>query len=298
MFLFRITLQIMKYLTIICLVLFNSFCNFFQEPSMRLKSSDGPISIHNVNDVLNSPKRINTLHNSNITTNSNLIRQNSNSNVETTTELTNNIKSFDTLINVQNEVVRVQWSNSARGKQRELSNNVNNQQRNQYANINNTLAASLRNSNQVRRGKPASVYSESSPDDSFFDYEGWFDKYYFWNHDIRAILLIHYYLNNYYLLQLKRVQTLFKKTNWWRSIFYNNSNYPILYKNGFESFLNSPQVQWPCNDHFLNLLLPSAGPMLELFRSFVFFSESPICSSNRSLYSGVSLVSYPWQNNS
>ncbi|XP_044752738.1 general transcriptional corepressor trfA isoform X2 [Coccinella septempunctata] len=143
---------------------------------MRLKSSDGPISIHNVNDVLNSPKRINTLHNSNITsnltTNSNLTFENSNRNAETTTDLTtNNIHSFHTLNNVHNEAVKVQWSKSAREKQLELSNNANNQQRNQYTNINNTLAASLRNTNQARRGKTTSVYSESSPDDSFFDYE-------------------------------------------------------------------------------------------------------------------------------
>ncbi|XP_045470172.1 general transcriptional corepressor trfA isoform X2 [Harmonia axyridis] len=143
---------------------------------MRLKSSDGPISIHNVSDVLNSPKRINTLHNSNITsnltTNSNLTLQNSNLNDETTTGLTtNNIQSFDTLNNVQNEAVKLQWSKSVRDKQRELSNNVNNRQRNQYANINNTLAASLRNTTQARRDKTNSVYSESSPDDSFFDYE-------------------------------------------------------------------------------------------------------------------------------
>ncbi|KAL3280658.1 hypothetical protein HHI36_003894 [Cryptolaemus montrouzieri] len=140
---------------------------------MRLKSSDGPISIHSVNDVLNSPKRINTLQNSNITSNltSNSNLTNTVGNGETTELTSGRIRNIDTLNNVQNELVKVQWCNSAREKQRELSNNVNNQQRNQLVNINNTLAASLRNATHARRGKPASICSESSPDDSLFDYE-------------------------------------------------------------------------------------------------------------------------------
>ncbi|KAK9872321.1 hypothetical protein WA026_017129 [Henosepilachna vigintioctopunctata] len=147
------------------------------ESKMRLKSSDGPISLHNVNDVLNSPKRINTLHNSNITANlistTNLTLSNTINDDDTTTESVSEvIRNRDTLNNVQNGLVEVQWCKSARDKRRELTNNVNNQQqRKQLTNINNTLAVSLRNPTRTRRGITPSVCSESSPDDSLLDYE-------------------------------------------------------------------------------------------------------------------------------
>jgi hypothetical protein len=139
------------------------------EGTMRLKSVDGPLSIHNgnTNDILNSPKRINTVQNSNVT--------NFTSNLTATTEditeyndgneLTG--RTNDTLNNINSAQEKVQWCNpSQRTKKRELTNNANN--RNQLLNINNTLAASLRT---TRHGTASSIYSESSPDDSLLDFE-------------------------------------------------------------------------------------------------------------------------------
>ncbi|XP_064212618.1 schwannomin-interacting protein 1 homolog [Tribolium castaneum] len=132
---------------------------------MRLKSVDGPLSIHNgnSNDILNSPKRINTLQNSNVT--------NFTSNLTTTTEYEDitglTQRDNETLNNINSTQEKVQWCNpSQRTKKRELTNNANN--RNQLLNINNTLAASLRT---TRLGTASSIYSESSPDDSLLDFE-------------------------------------------------------------------------------------------------------------------------------
>ncbi|XP_044266458.1 schwannomin-interacting protein 1 homolog isoform X2 [Tribolium madens] len=132
---------------------------------MRLKSVDGPLSIHNgnSNDILNSPKRINTLQNSNVT--------NFTSNLTTTTEYDDinglTQRTNETLNNINSTQEKVQWCNpSQRTKKRELTNNANN--RNQLLNINNTLAASLRT---TRLGTASSIYSESSPDDSLLDFE-------------------------------------------------------------------------------------------------------------------------------
>ncbi|KAJ8917546.1 hypothetical protein NQ315_005595 [Exocentrus adspersus] len=148
---------------------------------MRLKTMDGPLSYHNGNnDILNSPKRINTLQNSNVTTNNysstttssyynntSDITDNPNENI--ITELTN-LQTDD--LNILNNAAvqeKVQWCNpSQEAKKRELANNVNNRN-NQLLNVNNTLAASLRN--QVRHGTASSICSESSPDDSLLDYE-------------------------------------------------------------------------------------------------------------------------------
>ncbi|KAK4879728.1 hypothetical protein RN001_007874, partial [Aquatica leii] len=132
------------------------------ERIMRLRSMDGPLSLHNGNDsdILNSPKRINTIQNSNITT-SNLAINNINSNEITTTTQTADINTFN---NVNTEDT-VQWCNPALTQERELINNAKN--RAQF-NINNTLAASLRGS---RYGTASSLCSESSPDDSLLDYE-------------------------------------------------------------------------------------------------------------------------------
>ncbi|KAJ3654436.1 hypothetical protein Zmor_013625 [Zophobas morio] len=139
------------------------------EGTMRLKSMDGPLSIHNgnSNDILNSPKRINTIQNSNVT--------NFTSNLTATTEHVteyDDINEFtgrtdETLNNINSTQEKVQWCNpSQRTKKRELTNNANN--RNQLLNINNTLAASLRT---TRHGTASSIYSESSPDDSLLDFE-------------------------------------------------------------------------------------------------------------------------------
>ncbi|XP_049822792.1 general transcriptional corepressor trfA-like isoform X2 [Aethina tumida] len=138
---------------------------------MRLKNADGPLSVHNNvnNDILNSPKRINTLQNSNIlTSNCNNTTSNLTSNDVTTTNYTINTEDLNTLNNVTNVPQdQVQWCNPAhRANKRELINNTNN--RNQLLNINNTLAASIRNS---RHGTVSSIYSVSSPDDSLLDYE-------------------------------------------------------------------------------------------------------------------------------
>ncbi|KAK5646291.1 hypothetical protein RI129_004755 [Pyrocoelia pectoralis] len=130
---------------------------------MRLKTADASFSVRNGNDsdILNSPKRINTVQNSNITTSS-LTINNINSNGITTTTQTADI---NTTFNNVNTEDTVQWCNPALTQGRELTNNAKN--RAQF-NINNTLAASLRGS---RYGTASSLYSESSPDDSLLDYE-------------------------------------------------------------------------------------------------------------------------------
>lgn len=138
------------------------FC--LQKSTMRLKAVDGPLSIHNgnTNGILNSPKRLNTLQNSNIT------------NYTTTTDI-NELTIVTTvtnheavLNNINSTTEKVQWCNPSQTiKERELTNNTNN--RNQLLNINNTLAASLRT---TRHGVASSIYSESSPDDSLLDFEG------------------------------------------------------------------------------------------------------------------------------
>lgn len=74
---------------------------------MRLKNSEGPLSIHNGNnDILNSPKRINTIQNSNITANYN----SSTNNTLTTNNYTysydntiiSNLTTSDVISNVEN----------------------------------------------------------------------------------------------------------------------------------------------------------------------------------------------------
>lgn len=74
---------------------------------MRLKNSEGPLAIHNGNnDILNSPKRINTIQNSNITAN-----YNSSTNNTTTTNnytysydnsIVSNFTTTDVISNVEN----------------------------------------------------------------------------------------------------------------------------------------------------------------------------------------------------
>ncbi|KAJ8952285.1 hypothetical protein NQ318_007453 [Aromia moschata] len=143
---------------------------------MRLKTMDGPFSFHNGNnDILNSPKRINTLQNSNVTSNysSTTSTYTSNNSNNTTDDVITALTDEQTGdLNILNNVAqeKVQWCNpSQEAKKRELTNNANNRN-NQLLNINNTLAASLRN--QVRVGTASSICSESSPDDSLLDYEG------------------------------------------------------------------------------------------------------------------------------
>lgn len=152
----------------------------FQAREMRLKNVDGPLSVYNGNesDILNSPKRINTLQNSNITShlnhanlNQNNFRLNSNnvitSGVITTSDLTSTEEA--TLNNI-NAAEQVQWCNPVIAQKRELSNYANNRiNHQQLFNINNTLAVSL---GGARHGKASSICSESSPDDSLLDFEG------------------------------------------------------------------------------------------------------------------------------
>lgn len=157
-----------------------------QETEMRLKNVEGPLSVYNGNsNILNSPKRINTLQNSNVTSAYNTANINSdihNSNgliaITTTANATNTLNATNTtdenlLNNVNNTEDTVQWCNPARTHNlHQITNNVNN--RHQLFNINNTLAVSL---NNKRHGTASSIYSESSPDDSLLDYEGMYVLY-------------------------------------------------------------------------------------------------------------------------
>lgn len=148
---------------------------------MRLKNVDGPLSVYNGNsNILNSPKRINTLQNSNVTGTYNTSNLNSdihNSNgliaITTAANATNTTNASNTtaenlLNNINNTEDTVQWCNPPRTHNlHQIANNVNN--RRQLFNINNTLAVSL---NNTRHGTASSICSESSPDDSLLDYEG------------------------------------------------------------------------------------------------------------------------------
>ncbi|CAH1117589.1 unnamed protein product [Phaedon cochleariae] len=144
---------------------------------MRLKTLDGPLSVHNGNnDIINSPKRINTIQNSNIITN---YHNSTTSNFTDTSQFTSGLS--DNVINdvitelqtsdlnVLSNVIqdKVQWCNPPRREvqNRELANNCRN--------INNTLAATLGRRARGRRATPASALCspESSPDDSLFDVE-------------------------------------------------------------------------------------------------------------------------------
>lgn len=144
---------------------------------MRLKAVDGPLSVHNNNDLLNSPKRINTLQNGNL-----IISGGYTSNRHHATTLDDGLTGLGehatdqhTLNNINSTVQdKVQWCSPLhQTRQRELTNNnnTNNHHRVQLLNINNTLAASLRT---ARHGTASSVCSESSPDDSLLDFEGRF----------------------------------------------------------------------------------------------------------------------------
>uniref|UniRef100_A0A6P7F9E4 Uncharacterized protein LOC114327075 n=1 Tax=Diabrotica virgifera virgifera TaxID=50390 RepID=A0A6P7F9E4_DIAVI len=170
---------------------------------MRLKSIDGPLAVHNGNNgILNSPKRINTLQNSNITTTN---YNNTTTNYTTSTNTTNNsINGIDNVItefqntedlNILNNVVqdKVQWCQASLQEAHHNAKN-NTHRRLHLVNVNinntntNTLAATLRN--RQRQGVPPtppthlkntpaksasnnSICSQrSSPDDtSFIEYE-------------------------------------------------------------------------------------------------------------------------------
>lgn len=73
---------------------------------MRLKNSEGPLSYHNGNnDILNSPKRINTIQNSNITANYNNTTNISSATKNYTNSYDNSINSnltTDVITNVEN----------------------------------------------------------------------------------------------------------------------------------------------------------------------------------------------------
>lgn len=81
---------------------------------MRLKNSEGPLAIHNGNnDILNSPKRINTIQNSNITANYNSSTNNYTNSYDnsivsnlTTTDVISNVENLSIAdLNVLNQVV-------------------------------------------------------------------------------------------------------------------------------------------------------------------------------------------------
>lgn len=134
---------------------------------MRLKSADGPLSVHNTTngnpDILNSPKRLNTHHNSNVTSNFTC-------DVISPTTTTLGITGSELTSNTVNVDDAVQWCNSPRllQKNRDTINNVNNRNHALF-NINNTLDTSLTN---LRQKTAPSICSVSSPDDSLLDYEG------------------------------------------------------------------------------------------------------------------------------
>lgn len=115
---------------------------------MRIKASDGPLSIHNgnTNNILNSPKRINTVQNSSY----------NNYNTSTLTADTG-----DTLNN--NHPDQLQWFNASQKQQEYIKNNNRNHQL--INNINNTLATSLRSARQ------GALFPEVSPDDSYLNFE-------------------------------------------------------------------------------------------------------------------------------
>ncbi|KAG5887887.1 hypothetical protein JTB14_015538 [Gonioctena quinquepunctata] len=151
---------------------------------MRLKTMDGPLSVHNGNnDILNSPKRINTIQNSNVTSGYNTTTYSTTSDYDNTL---GNITINETIkdlhisdLNILNNVVqdKVQWCNPSQQEVQNREIAANNANRNCHnnkhlVNINNTLAATL--GQQVRRhGTASSLCSpaESSPDDSFLDFE-------------------------------------------------------------------------------------------------------------------------------
>ncbi|XP_074029934.1 schwannomin interacting protein 1 isoform X2 [Leptinotarsa decemlineata] len=147
---------------------------------MRLKTMDGPLSLHNGNsDNLNSPKRINTVQNSNVSTTYNTtnystaLAYNTTLSNNTINEAIKDLHIGD--LNILNNVVedKVQWCNPSHQEvqNQELTNNAINYRNNHLVNINNTLAATI--GQRVRRhGTASSLCSpESSPDDSFLDFE-------------------------------------------------------------------------------------------------------------------------------
>ncbi|CAG9863025.1 unnamed protein product [Phyllotreta striolata] len=172
---------------------------------MRLKTMDGPAAVRNGNnDILNSPKRINTLQNSNVTyANSTVNFSNSTENFTNPTEgyinttenftnstLDNSNNGIDNVIidlqntadlNILKNVVqdKVQWCQASL---QEAQKNANNCKRNLVnVNINNTLAATFRHRQRqavapppLRKSAANSVCSlQSTPDadDTFLDFE-------------------------------------------------------------------------------------------------------------------------------
>lgn len=173
---------------------------------MRLKNSDGPLSVYSTNgnddlNALNSPKRINTLQNSNIISNYNTallngLRNAGNDVRRVTTGGDGNVNFIiddnneATLNNINSTTIGVgqlQWCNAVVGENNRLLGNVTttttaklsttdftiteelNNTNNTLYNINNTLAVALQ---RKRPGTASSIYSESSPDDSLLEYEG------------------------------------------------------------------------------------------------------------------------------
>ncbi|XP_060516873.1 schwannomin-interacting protein 1 homolog [Cylas formicarius] len=151
---------------------------------MRLKSLDGPLAVHNGNnEALNSPKRINTLQNSNIISNyvnydNNItthLTTNNSSDVGTITsahdQLSNdNVDALHRISNTESQKLR--WCNFTvntgqqnQQHQRQLAlNNLANNRYSQIRNINNTLATQMR-----IRESSARCQELASPDDARLD---------------------------------------------------------------------------------------------------------------------------------
>ncbi|CAG9769158.1 unnamed protein product [Ceutorhynchus assimilis] len=155
---------------------------------MRLKSADGPLqAVHNRNnDILNSPKRINTVQNSNYSQNT----QNTTNLYHhvTTNEITNitkNIKQLTiedvaALNNGHHDTQELRWCNSDLNTTEALDQQQLNIQRqraenglsNNRVNINSNLAARLRLHAQNAQNNVAPVYKDEqlmpqSPDDDY-----------------------------------------------------------------------------------------------------------------------------------
>lgn len=162
---------------------------------MRLKVMEKPLSIynngnnHNNNNnnnntnILNSPKRLNTIQNCNVTSNH---YNNKHLNLTTSTIKTNKYTEKDAIIkelaknynniNKNQTSDTVQWCNRidvVNGRQLQNDNTTTTTtRREQLYNINNTTTLAVTLKDKRCGTVPSSICFESSSDDSFLDYEG------------------------------------------------------------------------------------------------------------------------------
>lgn len=158
---------------------------------MRLKVMERPLSIYNNGNnnnntnILNSPKRLNTIQNCNIATNNYNNKQLNLTSTTTTTTIKTKEFNEDVILkeltrtynNInKNQSDTVQWCNridvvNGRELQNDNQTTITTTNKEQLYNINNstTLAVSLK---EKRFGTVSSICSESSPDDSLLEYEG------------------------------------------------------------------------------------------------------------------------------